>query len=93
MGSTKRKGPDLAAFAQVIYVGNLPNTANETNLKELFDTFSGGEVRSQPMHVFGTCDVKPSGLMCRTDAAPDAWHQCTAETVGAVLDMCDCQLI
>ena len=29
---------------QVIYVGNLPNTATEVNLKELFDTFSGGEV-------------------------------------------------
>ena len=29
----------------MIYVGNLPNTANETNLKECFDSFSGGEVR------------------------------------------------
>ncbi|CAK0783223.1 hypothetical protein CVIRNUC_006422 [Coccomyxa viridis] len=32
------------AQPKVIYVGNLPNTATETNLKELFDTFSGGEV-------------------------------------------------
>ena len=31
----------------MIYVGNLPNSANETNIKELFDTFSGGEVRIQ----------------------------------------------
>ena len=33
---------------QVIYVGNLPNSATEVNLKELFDTFSGGEVRYLP---------------------------------------------
>ncbi|CAL5220907.1 g3002 [Coccomyxa viridis] len=32
------------AQPKVIYVGNLPNSANETNIKELFDTFSGGEV-------------------------------------------------
>jgi len=31
---------------QVIYVGSLPNSATETNLKELFDTFSGGEVHT-----------------------------------------------
>ncbi len=40
--------PSCAAHVQVIYVGNLPNTATETNLKELFDTFSGGEVCSLP---------------------------------------------
>lgn len=34
----------MTGCVQVIYVGNLPNSANETNLKELFDTFSGGEV-------------------------------------------------
>ncbi len=39
------KTHDKSACVQVIYVGNLPNSANETNIKELFDTFSGGEVR------------------------------------------------
>lgn len=57
-GSTEREGLDLAASAQVIYVGNLPNTANETNLKELFDTFSGGEVHLQPMHMLDMCNIK-----------------------------------
>jgi hypothetical protein len=42
---SQRVGEDVTACVQVVYVGNLPNSANETNLKELFDTFSGGEVR------------------------------------------------
>lgn len=44
-----RERPDAPASLQVIYVGNLPNSANETNLKEVFDTFSGGEVRLKPI--------------------------------------------
>ena len=43
----KCRRSDESFCVQVIYVGNLPNSANETNIKELFDTFSGGEVRIQ----------------------------------------------
>ena len=46
-----------AAHVQVIYVGNLPNTATETNLKELFDTFSGGEVCYLPCFAYTELDA------------------------------------
>ena len=42
---------------QVIYVGNLPNIATETNLKELFDTFSGGEVCYLPCFAYAELDA------------------------------------